>query len=133
MSVSNALQTLIYQRLMAYPALVALIGGRVYDGPRATALAPYVTFGASDYVEDDVDCIIGRVETIQIDVWSIADDGKRECKSITDAVKNALHLYAAEPTEGALVQMRVVLVRVMDDPDMITKHGVVQVEMMVEE
>ena len=86
-SPSNALQTLIYQRLTTYAPLVALIGTRVVDPPRGEEASPYISFGRSDWQEDDADCIEGREETIQLDIWSIAQDGQREAKDICDAVK----------------------------------------------
>jgi len=131
--VSNAFQTLIFQRLTTFAPLVALIGTRVYDQPAAGAVAPYITFGPSDVVPQDVDCIDGRIETLQLDVWSEAQDGKRECKAICDAVRAALHRFAAEPVTGALVEMEIELTRVLDDPDGRTSHGVVQVRAMLEE
>jgi len=133
MSVSNALQTLIFQRLTTQAGVVALVGTRTYDHPPADVSFPYLSFGASDVTEDDADCITGRIETVQIDVWSRAKDGKREAKAIADAVKDALHRWDGNMTTGALAMMRVVLVRVIDDPDGITSHGIVQVECHVEE
>jgi hypothetical protein len=132
-SISTALQTLIFQRLTGFAGVTALVGARVYDHPSKDVVYPYISFGASDYQPEDYDCIAARTETQQIDIWSRKQDGKRECKTIVDAVKAALHGYAANPVEGALVDMRVTMVRVMDDPDGITSHGVIQLEMLVEE
>ncbi|OWJ78418.1 DUF3168 domain-containing protein [Haematobacter genomosp. 1] len=129
---SNALQTLILQRLTTFAPLVSL-GVRVCDPPRAKEVPPYISFGPSDWQEDDADCIDGRVETIQIDVWSSAQDGQREAKDICEAVKKALHGYDADLGAHALVGMRVPMVRVFRDPDGITTHGVVQVEALIEE
>ncbi len=133
MSEMNALQTLIYNRLTTCAPLVALVGQRVYDRPPLDAPNPYVSFGPSDVTIDDYDCINGRIETMQIDCWSTAEDGMRECKDIVDAVKKALHQWTADPLEGALVDLQVVLVRVFLDRDGITTHGVVQVEATMEE
>lgn len=133
MSISNALQVLIYERLVADVTVGALVGDRIYDRPPATVPVPYITFGPSDYVPDDDECIDGRIETVQLDVWSEAQDGKRECKAIVDAVKAALHDAEADLDSGALNTMRVVLVRVFDDPDGRTTHGIVQVECMIDE
>lgn len=133
MSISNALQVFLYERLVADVAVGALVGDRIYDRPAATASVPYITFGPSDYVPDDDECIDGRIETVQLDVWSEAQDGKRECKAIVDAVKASLHDVDAELSSGALNTMRVVLVRVFDDPDGRTTHGVIQVECLLDE
>ena len=133
MSVSNSLQTLIYDLLVADAAVHALCSDRIYDRPDTTVQAPYITFGASDYVPDDHECIDGRIETQQLDIWSEALDGKRECKAIVDAVKAALHDAVGSLAVGALVTMRVGLVRVFDDPDGRTTHGVMRIEAVIEE
>jgi hypothetical protein len=133
MSVSNALQTLIFQRLTGASAVTALVAQRVYDHPPKDAVFPYLSFGASDSVPDDADCITGRIETLQIDIWSRAQDGKREAKAITDAVKTALHRWTGNLSVGALSMMEVTLSRVIDDPDGETSHGIVQVECHIED
>lgn len=133
MSVSNALQRMIYQRLTTAAPVYALTAGRVYDHPPADVTFPYISFGASDIVPDDAECITGRIETLQIDIWSRAKDGKREVKAVTDAVKAALHRFEGEMDEGALSMMEAILVRVIDDPDGITSHGIVQMECHIED
>lgn len=133
MSVSVALQTLIRARLVAVSAVTDLVAQRVFDAPKNPVQYPYISFGPSDYVPDDYDCIDGRIEVQQIDVWSDALDGKAEAKRICDAVKAALHDYEAEPSVGALVSLRVTLVRVMDDPQPGLFHGIVTLEAVMEE
>lgn len=132
MSESNALQKLIFERLSSFAAVTAIVGTRIADAPPSTLAQPSITFGPSDAVPEDFTCFSGRVETIQIDCWSEAQDGKREAKALTDAVYKALHLYSSEPASGALVLMRVVLMRVLDDPGGGT-HGIVQVECEMED
>jgi hypothetical protein len=104
MTASNELQALIYQRLTNFLAVQAVVGSRVYDQPATNAPFPYISFGPSDAVEDDADCITGRVETIQIDCWSRYQGGFKEVKSVADAVKKALHRYAGEMNVNALVK-----------------------------
>lgn len=133
MSVSVSLQALIRARLVAEPAVTALVGQRVFDAPKNKVQYPYISFGPSDYVPDDYDCINGRIETQQIDVWSTALDGKAEAKRIVDAVKAALHDAASEPDVGALVSMRVTLARVMDDPQPGVFHGILTIEANMED
>ncbi len=133
MSTSNALQKLIFDLLVASGPVGALVGDKIYDRPGATVPAPYITFGPSDYVPDDDECIDGRIETVQLDVWSEAQDGKRECKAIVDAIRVVLHDAVGNLDVGALVTMRVTLSRVFDDPDGRTTHGIVQVESVIEE
>ena len=132
-SASVELQDLILARLKGWPALTAILGGRVYDGPPSKPTFPYISLGPSDVVPMDADCFHDREETIQIDVWH-RDQGRRwQCKATVDAVKDALHEYAGDLATHALVELRVELARVMDDPDGITVHGVVQVTALIEE
>lgn len=127
-----SLQVAIVQRLLAVPEVTALVGSRVLDMPKPDTTCPFVSIGASDATWVEHGCYRMQTETVQIDVWSEATDGKRECKIVTDAVANALHLAEIEPATGALALLQVVLVRVMEDPDGRTTHGVVQVTAEVE-
>jgi hypothetical protein len=133
MSLSNALQQALFERLTTYAPLVALVGTRVADQPQMDLAPPYITFGASDFIQTDVDCIDGQSETIILDVWSVAQDGKRECKAICAAIVDALRRYEVDLPSGALADLRIDLVRVLDDPDGRTTHGVVQVTADLEE
>lgn len=133
MSASNELQALMYQRLIGNAAVTAIVGNRVYDNPIGKDVFPYISFGPSDVVEDDADCISGRIETVQIDCWSRYQGGFREVKGLADAVKNALHRYAGTMETNTLVEMTVRGIRVFRDPDGLTSHGVVTVQAIVEE
>lgn len=133
MSASNELQALIYQRLTGNTGVTAIVGSRVYDNPIGKDAFPYISFGPSDVVEDDADCITGRIETVQIDCWSRYQGGFREVKDLADAVKKALHRYAGTLTVNALVEMTVESIRYFRDPDGLTSHGVVTVQAIVEE
>lgn len=133
MSASDDLQGLIFAKLTNSADLGIMCGDRVYDNVPSKPEYPYISFGPSDYRPDDVECISGRVETFQLDCWSRDNGKKREARRLTDAVKSALHNVDGDLGDNALVNMRVVLVRVLDDPDGITAHGVVQVEARIEE
>jgi hypothetical protein len=128
MSVSAELQRAIYDTLIGDAALSALIGDRVYDGRPQESNFPCVTFGPSDSRADDMECIDGRSETIQLDVWS-RDQGKmRPCKEIMDAARDALHFADITLSVNALVLIRVEGMRLFVDGDGITAHGVLTVE-----
>ncbi|MGC0224926.1 DUF3168 domain-containing protein [Pseudooceanicola nitratireducens] len=133
MSASVELQTLIYQTLVADPVVGALVDDRIYDGRPDTGGFPCVTFGASDYVEEDSQCITARVETINLDVWARSQGKLRPCKEICDAVKDALHEADLSMALNALVRIEVTGVRVFVDEDGLTAHGVVTVEADIEE
>lgn len=133
MSVSVSFQDLVLARLLATAPVTDIVGDRIVDGNDDDLSFPNITFGPSDFTPDDVDCIRGREETLLLDCWT-RDGGKKwPCRKLVDAVKGALHDTDGELETGALVLMRVDLVRVIDDPDGITTHGVVQVTALIEE
>lgn len=133
MSVSVSFQDLVLAKLLASAEVAAIVGDRIVDGNDDDLGFPNITFGPSDFTPDDVDCIRGREETLQIDCWT-RDGGKKwPCRKLVDAVKGVLHDAEGELGAGALVLMRVDLVRVFADPDGITTHGVVQVTGVIEE
>jgi hypothetical protein len=132
-SPSTDLQRIIYERLIALQAVHDLVGDRIYDNRPAEANFPCITFGPSDVVEDDDECITGRIETIQLDCWSRDNARIAPVKRICDAVKTALHLYHADPGGSALVELRVTGIRHFIDSDGITAHGVIFVQAIIEE
>lgn len=134
MSISTELQTLIYQRLIADAGVSAIIADRVFDGKMLEGVDfPYVTFGPSDQIEDDADCITGLIETVQLDCWSRAGGGFLEVKRLADAVRRALHRHSGDIGDHALVEMRVTSSRMFRDPDGLTYHAAISIEARVEE
>lgn len=134
MSASADLQKLIYDTLKANTAVMVLVNG-VYDSVPSSpwgAKEGYISFGPVDVVEDDAECIIGGIHSVQIDCWS-RKVGAVHCKQIVDAVKAALHEKDLQLLSYGLVQMRVTMRRVFRDPDGLTYHGVVTVEADIEE
>lgn len=127
MGTSSDLQRLIVARLRS---AVPSVAGRVYDGPAETATMPYISIGPSYWSDDDAECIEGRSEVIQIDIWASNRPNKAAAKDATDEVAAALKGWSSEAI--AMHPLRVVLVRVMDDPAPGVVHGVVQVEAMIE-
>lgn len=128
MGISSDLQKLIVARLRE---AVPSVQGRVYDNPPETAEMPYVSIGPSYWSTDDAECIEGRSEVVQIDVWASNRPNKAAAKDATDEVSAALKGWASDAI--AMHPLRVVLVRVMDDPQAGVAHGVVQVEALIEE
>ncbi|TIN10386.1 MAG: DUF3168 domain-containing protein [Mesorhizobium sp.] len=136
----SELQTLLYTTLRDDLGVAALVSGRVYDrvsrasypSGAITATYPYISFGPHNVIDDGADCIESGEHTFQLDCWSRAV-GQLECKSIVDAVKSALHERELTLTNNALVEIRVFMRRVFNDPDGLTAHGVVMVSAVVEE
>lgn len=137
MSVQAELRKLIRDTLLADASVTALVNG-VWDRAPDEAerfAAPklaYIRFGPSDGVDAGAECIDGEEITIQLDCWS-RSVGAIGCSRIVDAVRKALHDKDLQLSANALVEMQVTLWRIMDDPDGLTTHGVVQVTALVEE
>lgn len=131
MNISEELQRYLYAKLRTVPEVLTLAGGRVYDRVPDNTTFPYVSFGPSDIVDDGAECIEAETHTIQLDVWSRAV-GKGECKNITDGVKKALIRDMPTISDNAIVEMTVPYCQVVSDPDGLTSHGIIQVEIKVE-
>lgn len=133
MSVSVSFANFIIDTLLADAAVTSLVGNRIWDHPPSNPEFPYITLGATDFTLTDADCIDMREETIQVDVWSRDDGRKWPCKQIVDAVVKALRHPEGELAEGALVDGRIDIARILNDPDGLTTHGVVQFTVIIEE
>ena len=106
------------------------LGGRVYDKTSKDDPFPNATMGPSYWVRDDADCLEGKLWTGQIDVWD-SNTNKGLVEDLVDLISAALQGYA-DTTEIAMQSFDVTLVRIMDDPDGVSVHGVIQVEVRVE-
>lgn len=126
------LQGQIVTLLKASSDLSALIGGRVYDRVPEGVQFPYVSFGPSDEISDDADCIDGFEVTMQLDVWSRAV-GFPECRRIVDAVRKALPEDGILLADNALVTFNHRISRVFRDTDGLTSHGAMTFEAFVEQ
>ena len=77
------------------------VAGHVYDNPAETATMPYVSIGPSYWSDDDAECIEGRSEVIQIDIWASNRPNKAAAKDATDEVAAALKGWAVRDPRGA--------------------------------
>lgn len=133
MTASAELQKLVFETLTGDAGIASIVGARVYDRALPDAAFPFISFGPTSFLLLQDECLEGRTETMQIDIWSESKGGKRQCKDIVDLVVDALNGLEAELATVTITDMRVVLAQVMDDPDGITSHGVVQIEALVDE
>lgn len=136
MNVSEELQQYLYARLRTVSEVATLAGGRVYDrvpskNGQVTAQFPYVSFGPANMIDDFADCVDGETHTIQLDVWSRAV-GQIECKNIVDGIRKALTHSQPELAENAVVGVNIPICQIVRDPDGLTTHGIMQIEIMVE-
>lgn len=125
------LQGAITARLKGYGPLTALIGTRIYDEVPLGAPRPYVSFGPTDALSDDADCIDADEVTTQIDVWSDVG-GSVECRRITGLVRLALK-DSIELSGNALVLLEHDTTRVFRDADGKTYHGAITMRSVIEQ
>lgn len=125
------LQGAIINRLKADPAVTALVGTRIFDSVPASALFPYISYGPSDALQTDADCINGIDIDVQIDVWS-RSPGFPEAKKINGAVRNALHDVDLVLATNGLVFLEHRQTSTRRDPDGLTSHGIVQLNAFIE-
>lgn len=131
MAVSVDIQDAILAVLLADATVTAIVGNRIYDEAPEGVAYPHITLGPTDAIPSDADCIDSETEVVQIDIWHRDQGRKWPCKDTANAVRVALHDVALDMDEA--LQCRVILRRVFKDPDGITAHGIVQVEIITEE
>ena len=100
------------------------------DKPTEKTPMPYIVLGPSYWISADAECIEARDVTLQVDAYDSASS-KGKLEDLVDDVATALNGWSDE-VALTMHPMRVSLVRIMDDPDGVSVHGVVQVEAMVE-
>ena len=128
---SAEFQKLVVLTLRGDPGVSAIIADRVETSQPASARFPYISIGASDTLPDDAACIDAQIETLQLDCWSRQQGNNIECKRLVSAVKRALHW--AGDGGGIMAPANVDFlyvnsIRVLEDPDGITGHGIVSVQ-----
>lgn len=128
MRAGRTLRKLVMDRIIAQ---VPALGGRVYDRATEGTVYPFASMGPSDWVDESVECIKARSVSLQIDVWG-SQSNKGALEDMTDDVATALDGFADE-TSLTMHPIRVVSVQVMDDPDGSTVHGIVRVEVNLEQ
>ena len=126
MRAGRVLRQIIIARIAdQVPSLTAVVD-RATEG----MAYPYATLGASYWTDDSVECIEAREITLQIDLWH-SQSNKGVAEDLTDDIATALRGWA-DTDALTMHPLRVLLVRVMDDPDGVSVHGVIQVEGLVE-
>ena len=115
--------------LRADATLTGMVSARIYDVAPSGADYPHVSLGPTSFFPERRDCMTSRVETFQIDVWARDHERRQPCKAICDAVTTALDMANLSLDDPyALSGLELTLGQVMDDPDGITKHGVLRFE-----
>lgn len=127
MRAGRALRKMVMDRVIDQ---VPDLDGRVYDKATEGTAYPFVSMGPSDAVDESVECIKAKNISLQIDIWG-SRTNKGRVEDLTDDVAAALDGY--ENTEALTMHpIEIVQTQVMDDPDGMTVHGIVRIEVDVE-
>ncbi len=127
---SDDISSAVLSHLKSDPKVSGLVTG-VFDGPMMNQAYPYVTFGPVDVLPDEYDCIDGENHTMQIDVWSRLHGKLAEASRICSAIKLSLNDANLDTGQTVFCECRFVSHRVFHEPDGITAHGIVTVEIQV--
>ena len=109
---------------------VSGLSGKVFDKAVSGTSHPYATLGASDFGDRSPTCLTLRPYALQVDVWG-RDTSKGALEDLVDDVTTALVGWSPAPIVAAH-PLRLELVRIMDDPDGESVHGIIQVSTMIE-
>lgn len=112
-------------------AQVPALGGRVYDKATEGTVYPFVSMGPSDGLNESVECIKAKNISLQIDIWH-SKSNKGVAEDLTEDVEAALDGYEATDVL-TMHPIEIVQTQVMDDPDGSTVHGIVRIEVDVEQ
>lgn len=126
------LQGAIVARLKARSTLTAFVAQRIYDRPPTNAPFPYVEYGESQVLRDDVTCLKANLIYVKIHVWSQYSGGFKELKEVINEVVEALDDAPLVLPSHRLVSLTRQDTRHFKDPDEVTTHGVVEFVARVE-
>lgn len=127
------IQKAVYDLLKGTGDVMELVDG-VYDRVPANPFGPksgYISFGSTDSIFDDADCVVAEDITFQLTAWS-RQVGSLHCKDICHAVKLVLHEADLVLVDNALVQVRQVLRIISTTSDGLTTQGAMQFTASIE-
>ena len=107
------------------PSLTAVV-----DNATEGTVYPFASMGPSNWIPADAECIVARDYSLQIDIWH-NHTSKGATEDIVDDVAAALDGFA-DTLRLTMHTIRVRQAFTRDDPDGVTKHGIVLIEAMVE-
>lgn len=133
-SPASELWDAVHEALKASAALMALVDD-VYDkAPKSPwkSKNAYISRGPVYGTDDSAECIIGSEITLQLDVWS-RKPSRSSCDDIVFLAKRVFEGSALTLPSFGLAGINVVLWRVVDDPDPLQQHGILQLAAMIDE
>lgn len=117
--------------LKAAPAVVALVGDRIFDRVPLNAEFPYLTIGPSWEIPDDADCLEAVEIGFRISAWSRAV-GAAEALAIANATRRALRDADLELAVNALADFEYRRGDTLRDPDGLTTQAILEFSATVE-
>jgi hypothetical protein len=134
-SPGRELQRALYEALTDDAYLMTLIAG-VYDFvPEKDpfgSVQGYVSFGPLDVVNDNSECIEAGLYTWQLDVWS-RQRNSMHCRDVVDQIRRILDGSNFDLPDNAAAGTTIEAWRFMRDPDGLTTHGIVSVQLTIED
>lgn len=127
------LQRSVRNALIASVPVAELVGERIYDRRPKNPDYPILTFGPSDLVPEDLECVDLEVHTLQIDAWTQQGGRLHKCRELTGRIKSALHRASLSLNDHALAEIEIEQIRVFQDRDGLTAHGVVIIRALIEQ
>lgn len=128
-------QKMVFDALTADATVAGLVNG-IYDRPPAAAFNEpklgYISFGPTQALNDDSECIIGDQYTVQLDFWS-RQVGFVHVKRMLDAAKRVLQNTTIDLDDNAMVGCIVESMQTLRDPDGLTNRGIMTLIVHVEE
>lgn len=128
---SLQVQKAIVARLKAASAVTSIVGQRIYDRAPQNVTFPYLRLMDVSSVPFDAEALRGRDMLLQISVFSRAV-GRVEARQVMAAINEALHRRDLELEAGVVVLCRVSSARDMADPDDVTTHGIVELQIITD-
>ena len=119
----------VQQALFSTLTTADVADGRIYDHVPQNVQFPYVQVGETDAQPDDLSGTVGISEFVTLHVWS-RYRGQKELKQISAAVQDAVHGQDLTMSGRTSALAWVRDVRTMRDPDGLTRHGVIRVEII---
>lgn len=121
----GVLQPAVRTALAGATAVTTAVGAvRVYDRVPDSPTFPYLRLDISDVVDDDNGCGPVWEVTVQIHIWSRHPD-RSQASLIAGPVRAALDAIT-NPTGYVIDVNQFRSTRMLDDPDGLTTHGIVQ-------
>lgn len=121
------LQQALFARLGADTGVQALIGNpvRLYDHVPQNPTFPYVTLGEEFSTDWGAKGLAGQDVDLILHAWS-RYRGKAQAKQILGAIHTCLHEADFAVSGANLVLCRFAFSDVIDDPDGLTRHGIIR-------